>query len=117
MDKAKEIIVRYPINKLARIVTDQKGCSSGILTDEQLRQNLITRLHSLQNAAKKLNKKKHAIGEQIVEVQKQITELRPPKKAPGVERYFIDAAREVLTHEMFRMVMSKAVELKNNDEE
>jgi hypothetical protein len=53
--------------------------------------------------------RKKELGQEKAAICKLINALRPKRRAPGVEFYFIEAARETLTKVMFSIVMDKAV--------
>lgn len=60
--------------------------------------------------------RKIELGRIKFDLQEKMRLLRPRKKAPGVENYFIDAARDILTKSMFNLIMDKAVlKLKENE--
>jgi hypothetical protein len=112
------IIDKEPINKLAKIVTNQKGCSDGNLNNEQIRQNLVQKVKILTERIKYFPKsscERKKIGSEISEINKQINSIRPKAKCKSVDNYFIDAARKILTSEMFRMVMNEAAVMAHND--
>jgi len=114
----ENIFSREPINKTAKIVTSQKGCSLPELTQEQLRENLVKKVKYLSSELNKYPKKsKHrkALGSEILTLNTEINTIRPKKNAKGVEQFFIDAARDTLTKFQFNIVMDKACDRMRNE--
>jgi len=111
---------RIPVNKTAAIVTSQSGCASdNALNNEQLRENLVLQLNRLKQKILLLDKKsleRKTIGQEMQVLQNKINEIRPAKKAKGVDNYFIDAAREILTPPHFNLLMGKAVAMMKKGE-
>lgn len=111
----RDIYSSVPVNKVAAIVIGQSGCASDdTLNNEQLRENLVSRWKKLQSELLLLPKKslkRKALGQEMQGMQDKINEIRPAKKAKGVEGYFIDAAREALTKPQFDILMGKAVKM------
>lgn len=100
-------------SKNARFSIAESIVNDETLTDEQKRENLVARLKALQRMrSDKFTIGKDAwkdLGREISEVGIAIGNIRPKKKAPGVENYFIDAARNFLTKSQFDIIMTKAV--------
>lgn len=85
-------------------------CEEETLTDEQKRENLVLLMKKMNEEMKVCTSRRaKELGKLIHETGQQIHALRPKKKAPGVERFFIDAAREILTKAQFDIVMGRAV--------
>jgi hypothetical protein len=80
------------------------------LTTEQQRDCVKSILFSvIEDRKTEKNKWRYdALGKEISELNKKINEIRPKKKSPNIERFFIDAARETLTKDLFNLVMYKA---------
>lgn len=101
-----------PIDSTAKRVTSQSGCSGSHISDEKLRENLVKNWKHLRNSLvqyPKNSRKRKQIGLELLDLQDRIHEIRPKKKAPGVENYFINAARDILTKAQFNIIMSRAV--------
>lgn len=64
----------------------------------------------------KNSQKRKELGQLQAQIQKRLNELRPKKKCPGVERYFIDAVRNSVTKFQFSKYMEKAVRMKKEAE-
>jgi len=109
-----------PVNKVSSLVTSQTGCSDGNLSNEQLRENLVKMAKKITCDLKLLPKKspkRKRLGLELYDLNHQIHRIRPKKKAPGVEIYFISAAKDFLTMSTFNMIMDNAVTMmkKNGD--
>jgi hypothetical protein len=80
-------------------------------TDEDKRRNLVRCVQRLLEEHKTCTNRaeRGALGQKIQELQNAINAMRPKRKMPGVEQYFIDAAREMLPKAMFNLVMNRAV--------
>jgi len=116
----RDIYSSTPVNKTASIVTSQSGCASdGTLSDEQKRANLVYKSKLLVMQINKLppGNAKKKLGKQLYEIQNKINKIRPAKKAVGVERYFIDVARDKLTRFQFDSFMREAVKRLNESPE
>ena len=105
-----------PVNRTAALVVSQAGCSSGELTDEQMRENLVCQLKRLADDIIKLPKKskqRKQLGSMKHELEIKINAIRPAKKAKGVEVFLIDVLREELTMVQFNILMAKAINRMN----
>ncbi len=111
----REICHLNPINKSTAGVVGQKGCSlNNKLTDEQLRENLVTYVKRLETqiiSSRKGSWKRAELGLLKNKVQGEINKLRPKRRSPGVENFFIKAAKETLTKPEYDRVMQLANEL------
>jgi hypothetical protein len=101
-----------------------------ILTSTDERLSLVTKKNKLIEEVKIINAllKKHPrdrslqlkrkeLGLILKEVDDKIHEIRPKKKAPGVEHYFIEATRETVTKAQFHIIMTNAVKKMREQEE
>lgn len=108
----EKICLCKPVNKIAAIVANQKNCTDGQLTKEQLRENLVKKIKILNEQIVNLPKgeKRKQIGKEIHELSKQINAIRPAKKTGfTITDFFIDEIRDYLTKPIFNMLMDKAV--------
>ena len=108
-----DIYLLDPINRTAALATNQSGCASdGTLSDEQLRENLVIKAKQLQSALilfPKNSKERKLLGLEKSKIEKKINSIRPKRTAKGVDQYFIDAARDLLTRTQFNTLMNLAV--------
>jgi len=108
-----------PINRTAGLVTGQAGCTTE-LTDEQIRENLVAQLKALMaenETLKKGDPRKKIVGKLLSEKSQEINAVRPKKKLPGVENYFIDVARENLSAFEFKRWMNVAAERMRSEQD
>ncbi len=111
----KQVYHLNPVNKTTAIAVSQTGCTKDSkLTDEQLRENLVIRVKKIDTELKAVPKGffRSQLGKEKQEIQNKITAIRPKKKSPGIENFFIEAARETLTKPQFSMLMSRANQIK-----
>lgn len=107
----KTIYMRTPVNRQAAIVTNQKNCRGTQITPEQERANLVKKLNALKAELPNYSKKswhRKNIGIEIQKLQDKIHNIRPSLKAPNADRFFIEAAKELLTKSMFSLILHKA---------
>ena len=100
-----------PVNRTAALVVSQAGCSSGELTDEQMRENLVIQQKKLASDILTLPKKsklRKELGKKKSKVEHLINEITPKKKANGVEFFFYAVVKEELTAAHFRILMDRA---------
>lgn len=111
----ESIYHRSPVNKSASVVTSQSGCATdGTLSDEQLRENLVEKLKRIEKrilSIPKNSQERKTLGKEKLRLQNKIHEIRPAKKAPGVENCFIEVCRREFTKVQFDILMAKAVAL------
>lgn len=84
------------------------------LTPEQLRENLVSRWKVVNDRLKKgtlTREERKSLGSEQWDLQQRISAIRPKARRPDAAQHFIDAARDILPREMFRLVMSRAVRL------
>ena len=109
-----DIYDRQPVNKTAAVVTSQSGCASDdTLSGEQLRENLVAQLKALLVEILKHprgSQKRKALNIMKRDIEIQINAIRPKRKAPSVDQYFIGEAREALLPFQFKRIMDRAVE-------
>ena len=101
-----------PVNRTAALVVSQGGCSSGELTDEQIRENLVLQLKKIASdilTMPKKSKLRKELGIKKSEIEHQINAIRPKKRKADVAEYFIDVIREELTAAHYRILMARAV--------
>lgn len=108
-----------PINKTAALVTSQSGCASDdTLTNEQKRENLVTKVKHLENeilSLPKKSKKRKELGQVKYQLCLKISSLRPTTNRKGIEGHIIDILKEEVTAFQFKRILSKAAERARND--
>lgn len=112
-----DVYALRPINRTAALVVSQSGCSSGELTDEQMRENLVIQQKKIARDILTLPKKsklRKELGKKKSEVEHLINEITPKKKANGVEFYFFAVVKEELTNAHFRILMDRAIKRMND---
>ena len=103
-----------PINKTASLVTAQSGCATdGTLSDEQIRENLVLKITNLKEMVAGMPKgvkKRKALGLDILEAQKKLSEINAKIKGSSkdIHFYIIDILREELTEGEFKELVKKA---------
>jgi hypothetical protein len=101
-----------PINRTAGLVTGQSGCATDdTLSDEQLRENLVSKWKALTNKIKTMDKgspERKILGKEQAELQKQISNLRPKRKYKDLRDHILDVLREELSEFEFRRLIHKA---------
>jgi hypothetical protein len=108
-----DVYDRRPVNKMTAIVANQQGCASDdTLTEEQERENLVAILKGLEFQIQRTAKGpfRKGLGRQKADLQERIHAIRPKVKSPGIENFFIAAAKEKLSGPQFKMVMRSAGE-------
>jgi len=107
-----------PVNRTAGIVTNQGGCAmDGALTDEQIRENLVTKWKYLNAEIVTLDKKspkRKALGKELAELQKKISSIRPKRKCKDIKDHILDVLREELSEFDFKRIIHKASERADN---
>jgi len=107
-----------PINKTAGLVTNQAGCASDdSLTDEQIRENLVTKWKHLNAQIVALDKKspqRKAMGKELAELQAKISSIRPKRKCKDIKDHILDVLREELSEFEFKRLIHKASERAEN---
>lgn len=105
---------REPINRTAALVTSQGGCATDdTLSDEQKRENLVTKYKALEAelmSHPKGSDKRKKIGADKFKVQTEINNIRPKRKCLGLKDHILDILREELTPFQFNSIISKASE-------
>ncbi len=89
------------------------------LTPEQQRDCLVrvvNKLHAQLKSESLTKQERKELGRQYYEVAKQINELRPKKKTPGVVDYVMDILREEMPRRQFDILMRRALERMNQVE-
>lgn len=82
------------------------------LTPEQERDCLVARVKQLQEfltAAAKSHPDRKAVAEEFQRLTLRINEIRPKRRAPGVQQFFLDVCRERMTKLEFDRFMNEAV--------
>lgn len=106
------IYLSRPINKTAALVVGQSDAPS-VSQDEQMRQNLVARLKMIEaklpHVPKKSQERKN-LGQEKFELQEKINAIRPTLRCQGVEQFFIDSARDILTKFQFDRIMGIAAD-------
>ena len=107
-----DIYSRQPVNKTASVVTSQSGCASDdTLTNEQLRENLVSKLKHLEDeitSTPKGSKRRRELGAKKAELCAMINGLRPSRKCKGVKDHILDVLREELSAFEFKRILHKA---------
>ena len=103
---------RTPLNREAASVTSQSGCASDdTLTDEQMRENLVEKwkaLHDKIIVLPKKSKERKALGKELMDLQNQISAIRPKRKCPEFRGHVMDVIREELSAYQFRRIIDIA---------
>ena len=103
---------RQPVNKTAAIVTSQSGCATDdTLSDEQRRENLVTKLKVLEVellSHPKGSKKRKELGAHKLKLTTQVNEIRPKMKCTNVKDHILDIMREELTDFQFKRILHLA---------
>jgi len=101
-----------PVNKTAAMVTSQSGCATDdTLTNEQLRENLVSQCKSIDaelSKHKKGTQERRRLGLLKADICRKISDIRPAKKSPGLENFIIDILRESMTKVEFDILLRKA---------
>jgi hypothetical protein len=107
-----DIYALSPVNKTASIVTSQSNCASdNTLSDEQKRENLVTKLKALEIellSHPKGSKRRKLLGLQKIKLTKQVNSIRPKRKCKGVEAHVLDILKEELTDFQFKRILHLA---------
>jgi len=112
-------IDRQPVNKTAALVTSQSGCASdGTLSDEQMRENLVSQIKSIDSKIvllKKGSKERKLLGKEKARIALVINKIRPSRKCKNLNDYIIEVLREELTPFQFKSIINKASILADKD--
>ena len=110
-----DIYTKTPINKLAAIVTGQKGVSVGI-TEEQRRDSLVAKWKSITNQIMDLPKndpQRKRLGKQQHEISLKINAIRAKMKGDkSLQHYIITIIRERMTKSQWNDLMEEAIKRK-----
>ncbi len=109
----RDIYGRQPVNKTASVVTSQSGCASdNTLTNEQLRENLVSKLKHLEDeiiSTPKGSRRRRELGAKKAELCAMVNGLRPSRKCKVVKDHIMDVLREELTEFEFKRILKKAI--------
>lgn len=101
-----------PINKTAALVTSQSGCATDdSLSEEQKRENLVTKLKALEVellSHPKGSEKRKRLGAYKLTLTNKVNAIRPKMKCKNVKDHILDIMREELTEFQFKRILHLA---------
>ena len=110
--KITSIYASTPVDRTAAMVTSQKGCANtSNLSPEQLRENLVVREKKLKYTLMCLPKgsiERKQVAKEFHATCTKINAIRPKKRCPGIESFFVGEARKYLTKYQFDTIMNRA---------
>lgn len=97
-------------SRLRRPIGDHLPSYFEDLSDEQKRECLKSVVLGIEEEIQIERDKwrRKALGIRKAELCLMMNKLRPKKKSPGATEFFVQAARETLTADLFRMILHKA---------